>query len=585
MSSRQTRKSRNNFVKEKSPEEDKPLKTSNSTRRRSPLKEDKEPSSIESSTSSESSSIESSTSSSKSKILEGLTSEDLFDAIEGGDINAVKLCVDSGVDVNMSNSSNKFPLQIAIELQLNDIALYLLDNGVKMNYINKKTACNYLYHSIRQMMELNFLKRLIELGVDINEKCYGLTPLHLTCMTIRYKEITELLIKKGADVNALDRVMRTPLHYACEREIIEYVKLLHKNGAEIIKSKPSGKSSGETPVDIAERRGNLEIIKYFKENEFGAINLENTIKDKPIKPSTSNKRQLPLEEDISYLFDAISDGNIDNIEESIKLVSDINIKNSDGLTLLHYVIHMISESTKKNDNKKYYDIFILLLTYGANPNINNAAGDTPFALACYYGLEELVIFMINKSLVDINLKNPNGYTPLYSAILSGNLHIVKHLLDNGADLHIKNSINQNALHILCKGPQDKYMDIAHLLLDYGVDVNAVDDSGNAPLVYAISRKNKELQKLLIEYGATEKGLEHHIYSPHTTYEDTNFFHKINDKEMNDYYKLFKKHARHSCPWIEEFDNMSGDWDFNLELGDHDNSAIYVLTYNLSLIHI
>jgi hypothetical protein len=41
MSSRQTRKSRNNFVNEESPEEDKPLKPSNRTRRRSPLKEDK----------------------------------------------------------------------------------------------------------------------------------------------------------------------------------------------------------------------------------------------------------------------------------------------------------------------------------------------------------------------------------------------------------------------------------------------------------------------------------------------------------------------------------------------------------------
>ena len=79
MSSRQTRKSRNNFVNEESPEEDKPLKPSNRTRRRSPLKEDKEPSSIESSSSkssSKSSSIE--TASSKSNFLSSLTSEDLL---------------------------------------------------------------------------------------------------------------------------------------------------------------------------------------------------------------------------------------------------------------------------------------------------------------------------------------------------------------------------------------------------------------------------------------------------------------------------------------------------------------------------
>ena len=592
MSSRQTRKSRNNFVKEESPEEDKPLKPSNRTRRRSPLKEDKEPSSIETASSSESSSSETA-SSSKSKILSNLTSEDLFDAIEGGDINAVKLCVESGVDVNMSNSSNKFPLQIAIELQLNDIALYLLNSDVKMNYINKQTACNYLYHSFYYGMNLNFLKRLIELGVDINEKCHGVMPLHLACRNIIYKEITELLIKKGADVNALDDNMRTPLHYACDDDNLKYVQLLHKNGAGIIKSKPYydwvfGQRGAETPVDTAKRRGNLKIIKYFEENEFEAINLEwqreieeeegEDDDDEEEGEDDDDEEEEEGEEARSSLFDVITEGNIDKIEDSIKLLSDINIKNSDGLTPLHYVISIISESTNKNDNKKYYEIFILLLTYGANPNIKNPAGGTPFALTCHYGLEELVIFMVNKSLVDINLKNPNGYTPLYSAILSGNLNIVKHLLDNGADLNIKNSVNQNTLHILCRGPQTQHNDIAHLLLDYSVDVNAVDDYNNTPLVYAISRKNKELQKLLIEYGATEKGLEHHIYSPHTTYEDTDFFHKINEKEMKDYYKLFKIHTRHSCPWISDF-NISTRENKNEMEDKQINRAIYVLTYN------
>ena len=119
----------------------------------------------------------------------------------------------------------------------------------------------------------------------------------------------------------------------------------------------------------------------------------------------------------------------------LELVSDINIKNSDGLTLLHHVIFTMSKTKREENIKIYSDIFILLLKYGVNPNIKNVTGGTPFALACYYGFEELVIFMVNISLVDINLKNPNGYTPLYNAILSGNLNIVKHLLDNGDDLH------------------------------------------------------------------------------------------------------------------------------------------------------
>ena len=231
------------------------------------------------------------------------------------------------MDVNNSNSVGKFPLQIAIELQLNDIALYLLNSDVKLNYINRGNACNYLYYSFFYGMNLNFLKRLIELCVDINEKCYGVMPLHLACKNIIYKEITELLITKGADVNALDDNMRTPLHYACDDDYLKYVQLLHVNGAGIIKSKPyhdweSGRRSAETPVDIAKRRGNLKIIKYFEENEFGAINLERDtplMPNKSVKPNNRSIKQLPLEGAGRTLFHAISDGNIDNIEDSIRI--------------------------------------------------------------------------------------------------------------------------------------------------------------------------------------------------------------------------------------------------------------------------
>ena len=170
-------------------------------------------------------------------------------------------------------------------------------------------------------------------------------PLHLTCSDIIYKEITEILIKKGADVNALDRSMRTPLHYACDHGIIEYVKLLHKNDAEIIKSEPyydklMKSRSAETPIDIAKRINNLEIIKYFEENEFG---------DKSNFSQTQN------------LFHAISEGNINNIENSIKLLSDININNSNGIPLLHYVITRMTETKSVKTYFRYVSIFILLL--------------------------------------------------------------------------------------------------------------------------------------------------------------------------------------------------------------------------------
>jgi hypothetical protein len=54
----------------------------------------------------------------------------------------------------------------------------------------------------------------------------GSTPLHKAAMG-GHKEVAELLIAEGADVNAKDNNRRTPLHYATTKEIAD---LLRKHG-------------------------------------------------------------------------------------------------------------------------------------------------------------------------------------------------------------------------------------------------------------------------------------------------------------------------------------------------------------------
>lgn len=54
------------------------------------------------------------------------------------------------------------------------------------------------------------------------------------------------------------------------------------------------------------------------------------------------------------------------------------------------------------------------------------------------------------------------------------------------------------LHIACM--QDK-IDIAHLLIQYGADVNAITIYSDTPLFYAVSKTNLPLVSLLLKCGA------------------------------------------------------------------------------------
>ncbi len=47
---------------------------------------------------------------------------------------------------------------------------------------------------------------------------------------------------------------------------------------------------------------------------------------------------------------------------------------------------------------------------------------------------------------DINAKDNDGWTPLYSASLRGQLEVVKYLKSVGADIHAKSNDGETPLH-------------------------------------------------------------------------------------------------------------------------------------------
>jgi ankyrin repeat protein len=83
----------------------------------------------------------------------------------------------------------------------------------------------------------------------------GNTALHYASGLSRTFELAEILIQKGANVNAINNVGHTPLHSACSNGLIETAKILHSNGAEIDTIDKAGRSvlrqtieNGETAV-------------------------------------------------------------------------------------------------------------------------------------------------------------------------------------------------------------------------------------------------------------------------------------------------------------------------------------------------
>ena len=107
--------------------------------------------------------------------------------------------------------------------------------------------------------DIEAVKQYLSAGADVNEKAVnwnGFTPLHLAASMKGNKEIVELLIAKGADVNANSESGSTPLHGANNGEIVE---LLITKGSNV----NARTGVGQTPLLLAVIFGQKEIVKIL----------------------------------------------------------------------------------------------------------------------------------------------------------------------------------------------------------------------------------------------------------------------------------------------------------------------------------
>ena len=166
-----------------------------------------------------------------------------------------ELLIAKGGDVNAKNIDSETPLDWAIRRKHPETAALLRKHG------GKTPEADRALHIAVRTGNVQTAKKHLDAGADVNAKMWRRTPLHRAARE-GYKEIVELLIAKGADVNANEDCGWTPLHLAASRSHEEIVELLIAKGADV----NAKEKFGWTPLGEAVFKGKKEIAALLRKH-------------------------------------------------------------------------------------------------------------------------------------------------------------------------------------------------------------------------------------------------------------------------------------------------------------------------------
>lgn len=292
---------------------------------------------------------------------------------------------------------------------------------------------------------------------DINQPNKHGTPPLLIAAGCGNVQIIDVLMRKGAEIQALDKSGANAIYYASRHGHVETLKYLHEKKCPLdVQDK-----SGETSLHVAARYGNVDVVQYLC-----------SIHANP--DLTDREQETPLHCAAWHGYSPVA-------RALCEAGCDVNARNREGESPL------LTASARG-----FRDIVECLLEHGADMDSTDKDGHIALHLAVRRCQIEVVKCLLSHHCY-VDHQDRHGNTPLHIACKDGNLPVISLLSAAKANLDIPNKFGRTALHVAASNGG---LEVVRHLCVAGANTEAITNDGKTAEDLATAEQQEHIAVLL-----------------------------------------------------------------------------------------